>query len=71
MLAQLAQGHRCGRSTLDQDVREKTTHGKLRRGSARAGEDQCQPAVMARAADQNGLTGTGWVRIGKAVKISA
>jgi len=22
MLAQLAQGHRCGRSTLDQDVRE-------------------------------------------------
>ncbi len=25
MLAQLAQGHRCGRSTLDQDVREKTT----------------------------------------------
>jgi len=29
------------------------------------------PAVMADAADQNGLTGTGWVRIGKTVKISA
>jgi len=26
---------------------------------------------MADAADQNGLTGTGWVRIGKTVKISA
>jgi len=26
---------------------------------------------MADAADQNGLAGTGWVRIGKTVKISA
>jgi len=26
---------------------------------------------MADAADQSGLTGTGWVRIGKTVKISA
>jgi hypothetical protein len=29
------------------------------------------PAVMADAADQNGLTGPGSVRIGKTVKISA
>jgi len=60
MLAQLAQGHRCGRSTLDQDVREKTTHGKLRRGLARAGEDRCQgwwqmPPIRTGWPDQAGL----------------